>query len=135
LILRRYGNKITSVTPNFDSRAITEIGFVRDGGITLTAEEFAEKYVRTEGKELRAEAAGDVQAVVEEQLLADLRRQLQNLTDALPAGAILLIENEAGVDQPKTRGRQATTVVGNENRLAFEFTIDPPLRLGVYRPR
>jgi hypothetical protein len=114
---------------------MTEIGFVREGGLTMTAEEFAEMYERTEGKELRAEAAGDVQAVVEEQLLADLRRQLTEMESSLPAGSVILIENEAGVDHPKTRGRQTTIVVGNENRLAFEFTIDPPLRVGVYRSR
>jgi hypothetical protein len=135
LILRRYGNKVSTVTPNFDSRAMSEIGFVREGNVTMTAEEFAEKYVRTDGRELRAQAAGDVQAVVEEQMLADLRRQLIELDAALPAGSVILIENEAGVDHPRTRGRQTTTVVGTENRLAFEFTIDPPLRVGVYRSR
>jgi hypothetical protein len=135
LILRRYGNKVASVTPNFDSRAMTEIGFVRDGSASMSTDEFESRYERVEGHELRADATGDVQGVVEERLLADLQRQLTELSASLPAGSALLIENESGVDHPKTRGRQTTTVVGTENRLVFDFTIDPPLRVGVYRPR
>ena len=33
MIVRRYGNRIQSVTPNFNARAMTEIGFVRSGDL------------------------------------------------------------------------------------------------------
>jgi hypothetical protein len=134
MILRRYGSSVVSVTPNFDSRAMTEIGFVRDGEITLEADEFTLKFERAAGRELSAEATGDVQADVEESVLASLRTQIEQLLAGLEPGEALLIENEVGVDQPKTRGSQKTIVVEGENRLVFEYTVDPPLRLGIMRP-
>jgi hypothetical protein len=52
------------------------------------------------------------------------------------AGAsVVVIESEQGKDYPKTREKTTTQVVGNENRLHFERTIDPPLRVALYRPR
>jgi len=135
MILRRYGRKILSVRPNFDSRAMTEIGFVRDGEAELGIDEFEERYARRDGREFTAQARGDVQGEVEDSVLATLQEQLTALEAGLESGAVLLIENEQGVDQPKTRGTQTTTVVASENRLVFEYTIEPPLRLGIYAAR
>jgi len=133
-IVRRYGSKIQSVTPNFDSRAMTEIGFVRGSELSLSAEEFEQQYHRLSGRELRAKAEGDVQGDVEDAVLASLTEQLEALAAEAGDGALLLIENEQGVDHPKTRGRQTTIVVDGENRLVFEYTVDPPLRIGVFGP-
>lgn len=132
MILRRYGKKILSVRPNFDSRAMTEIGFVRDGEVELAVEEFEERYTRKDGREFTAQARGGVQGEVEDSVLASLQEQVTALEAELDTGAVLLIENEQGVDQPKTRGAQTTTVVESENRFVFEYTIDPPLRLGIF---
>ena len=42
MIAKRYGTKIQSVTPNFDARAMNEIGFQRDNEWSLPADEFAD---------------------------------------------------------------------------------------------
>jgi len=101
----------------------------------LELDEFTARFERVAGRELGAEAKGDVQADVEEAVLASLRAQIEELLAGLEPGEALLIENEMGVDQPKTRGRQATIVVEGENRLVFEYAVDPPLRLGIMRPK
>ena len=132
MILRRYGNTIHSVTPNFDSRAMTEIGFTRDGQMTVPANEFVETYERLDGRELTAEASGDVQGDVEDGVLASLREQLDGLHREVGEERVLLIENQMGKDQAKTRGSQTTKVVENANRLYFQYTIDPPLKVGIY---
>jgi len=135
MILRRYGNKVHSVRTNFDSRAMTEIGFMRDNVVSTTVEEFESKYERIAGHELTAEASGDVQGEVEEQVLSQLRDQLMQLESAAGEAGVLLIESESGVDYPKTRGTQNTIVVGMENRLVFAYTIGPPLRVGTWRKK
>jgi hypothetical protein len=132
MILRRYGNTIHSVTPNFDSRAMTEVGFTRDGRLTIPANEFAETYERIDGRELSAQADGEVQGEVEDGVLASLREQLDALDKEAGDGRVLLVENEMGKDQAKTRGSQTTKVVENANRLHFQYTIDPPLKVGIY---
>lgn len=133
MILRRYGNNINSVTPNFDSRAMTEIGFTRSGELTLPANEFAESYERVDGRELSAESSGEVQGDVEDRVLHELQSQLEQLDRELGDGHVLLIENVTGQDQAKTRGAQSTRVVEGANRLNFQYSIDPPLRVGIYR--
>lgn len=133
MILRRYGNNINSVAPNFDSRAMTEIGFTRSGELTVPANEFAQIYERVDGRVLDAEAAGEVQGDVEDSVLAELQGKLEQLDRELGDGHVLLIENEAGKDQAKTRGAQTTRVVEGANRLFFQYSIDPPLRVGIYR--
>lgn len=135
MILRRYGTSILSVTPDFDSRAITEVSFTRNGEKAIPAAEFERGYERTAGHELTARAAGDVQGEVKIALLDDLQRQLETLDRELADGAWLLVENEPGKDQAKTRGVQTTKVVQGANRLHFEYSIDPPLKLGVYVER
>lgn len=135
MILRRYGSKMHSVRPDFYHGSITEISFVRDGALALDVEEFAERYVRRGGREFTARAKGGVQGEVKHQVLESLQEQLAELERALEDGTVLLIESRHGVDHPKARGKQTTIVVEAENRLVFEYTIDPPLRLGVFDPR
>jgi hypothetical protein len=135
MIVRRYGTTVQSVDPNFDSRAMNEIGFQKNGAWSKSWEEFQSEYQRTGGRELTCKAEGNVQHEVEDRALCDLRDQLKELDQTLGSGEVLLIESEAGKDYPKTREKQRTTVVGAENRLHFERTIDPPLRVGVYKEK
>lgn len=44
MILRKYGTTYHSVTPNFDSRAMTEVGFLKSGERSLPADELAEQF-------------------------------------------------------------------------------------------
>lgn len=133
MIVRRYGNTVQSVQPNFDSRAMTEIGFLRTGALSLTADAFLEEYERVGEQQLTAAAEGSVKDETEQQLLASLRAQLTQLEEELGQRHLLVVESEPGRDYPKTRDRTTTLVVGGENRLHFQWTVDPPLKLGVWR--
>ena len=135
MIAKRYGTKIQSVTPNFDARAMNEIGFQRDHEWSLGAEEFEETYDKVETHELTAAAEGDVQGEAEEKLLDSLLEQLNAVAKTVGQDGVLMIESEQGTDYPKTRHTQSNQVVGSENRLYFRFTVEPPLRVAVYRRR
>lgn len=134
MILKRYGKSYHSVTPNFDSRAMTEVGFQKSGEQSLTAEEFEGAYERQDARELAAAAAGSVQDQAEREMLEQLRAQLLAVEEEAGEG-VIVIESEQGKDYPKTREKQTTLVVGNENKLHFDWTIEPPLRVGIYRKR
>jgi hypothetical protein len=134
MIVRRYGRNIQSVTPNFDAHAMTEVGFVR-GDWSMGADEFEQRYVRKGGREITATEQGEVQTRVEAAALEALQEQLAAFEASLGEGELLMIEDEPGVHYPKTRGRQSTAVLAGQNRLSFEYTIDPPLHVGVYRSR
>jgi hypothetical protein len=135
MIFRRYGKAWHSVTPNFDSRAMTEIGFQKTGEQAIDAEEFEAAYERLDGRELTAGAVGSVQDQVEKQMLESLRQQLLELEQSVGDGAVLAIESEQGKDYPKTREKTTTQTIGTENRLHFERYVEPPLRVGIYRQR
>jgi hypothetical protein len=134
MIFRKYGKSYHSVTPNFDSRAMTEIGFQKSGEQSVDAEEFDATYQRVDGRELTATAEGSVQDVVEKQMLESLRAQLLELEQS-NGDAVLVIESEQGKDYPKTREKTTTQTSGGENRLFFQRYVEPPLRVGVYRLR
>lgn len=135
MIFRRYGKSIVGVTPNFDARALTEISFTRTGDEAVTAEEFEERYRRSDGRELTARSEGEIQGEAEVEVLRDLQLQLEALDREAGDRAVLLVENQPGHDQAKTRCAQTTKVVGVSNRLHFEFSIDPPLKIGIYVER
>src|SRR5690606_27457751 len=135
VIAKRYGSKIQSVTPNFDARAMNEIGFQRDNEWSMATDEFMETYEKVEGHELTAAAEGDVQGDAEEKLLVSLEEQLVAIARTAGDAGVLLIESEQGVDYPKTRHTQTNQLVGHENRLYFRFTVEPPLKVAVYRKR
>ena len=135
MILKRFGNRMHQVTPNFDARAMTEISFLRGEALEESADDFLAAHEKTGEHSLIANASGTVQGDVEAQVLNDLQQQLARIEGELPAGSVLLVESEAGNDYPKTRGRQATKVIEGENRFHFDYDIDPPLRVGVYRRR
>lgn len=135
MIAKRYGSKVHSVTPNFDARAMNEVGFQRDNEWSMSTDEFMESYEKTETHELTAAAEGDVQGDAEEKLLESLQQQLAAVEKTVGDGDVLMIESEQGVDYPKTRHTQTNQLVGHENRLFFRFTVEPPLRVAVYRRR
>jgi len=135
MIVRRYGSTVESVRPNFDARAMNEIGFQKTGEWTMPWEEFAGRYERVSGRELVAQAEGNVQHEAEEKVLADLLRQLNEMESAASPGELVVIESETAKNYPKLREKQTTKVVGTENRLHFERTVEPPLRVGTYAER
>lgn len=135
MIAKRYGSKVQSVTPNFDARAMNEIGFRRDNEWSIDKDEFEESYQQLESHELTAAAEGDVQGEAEEKLLESLQAQLLAVEKTVADDGVLMIESEQGLDYPKTRHTQTNQLVGNENRLFFRFTVEPPLRVAVYRKR
>jgi len=135
MILRRYGSSYHSVDLNFDSKALTEIGFRKDGSHSEPADEFAGAWERVRAEELAATGEGSVQDEVEQKLLADLEGQVRRLQQTVGSGEVLVIESEQGTDYPKTRTQTRTIVVEGENKLHFTTTVHPPLRVGVYRKR
>jgi hypothetical protein len=135
MILKRYGKSYESVDPNFESKALNEIGFRRDRELVLTVEEFEARYEPETRHELRASAEGPVQDHTEQLLLDRLEAQLFELEAGLESDCVLVVENSAGTDHPKTRQSMRNVVVDGENRLHFSYTVEPGLRVGIYRKR
>ncbi|HEX2167161.1 MAG TPA: hypothetical protein VHG09_07965, partial [Longimicrobiales bacterium] len=106
MIVKRYGSKIQSVKPNFDARAMNEIGFQRDNEWSIATDEFTESYEKVEMHELTAAAEGDVQGEAEEKLLESLHEQLMAVAGTVGGDGVLMIESEQGTDYPKTRHTQ-----------------------------
>lgn len=135
MILRRYGTSYHSVVPNFEAKALNEIGFRRDHETSIPVADFDSGYQAVESHELTAKGEGDVQNEAEQALLDDLLEQLESLESELGEDEVLVVESEQGRDWPKTRQKQENVVVQGENRLYFHLRVDPPLRIGVYRTR
>ncbi len=135
MILKRYGASFDSVDPDFESVALNEVGFRRDGREHILAEDFAVRYRRVASHELDAEADGAVQDHTEQLLLARLEERLLVLESNVGPDEVLVVENAPGIDYPKTRQSTKNVVVGGENRLHFYMRVDPPLRIGVYRSK
>jgi hypothetical protein len=135
MILKQYGTSYQSVQPNFNSRALTEIGFRRDKRFSIPAEEFDGTYEKVGGGEFSPESEGDVHDTAEEELLRKLEAGVKEYLAGLGDGEILVVESREGEDYPKTRDRKKNVVVDGENRLYFYWRVEPPLRLGVYRKK
>lgn len=135
MIARRYGTKVHSIRPNFDARAMNEIGFTRDHEWSMDTDEFFDTHEKLEVHELTAASEGEVQGEAEESLLESLQEQLLTVESAAGEDGVVFVESEQGVDYPKTRHTQTTMVVEGSNRLYFRFTVEPPLRVAVYRRR
>ena len=133
MILRRYVRTAHSVVPNFDSKALTEIGFRRDNEHSRPVEELEASHERVREHELVASAEGFVQDEVEQGLLADLETRLRQFERDLAEDEVLVVESEQGVDYPKTRTQQKIVVIEGENKFHFTTTVHPPLRVGVSR--
>lgn len=132
MILKRYGNKLHSVTPNFDPRAMNEIGFQRDHEFSVDADEFQSNYSRIEEHALTGSGEGMVQNDAEQAALDQLSAQLTALHEG-GADRVLVIESEQGQNYPKLREKVTNLVVDGENKLHFARTIEPPLLIGIYQ--
>jgi len=135
MILKRYGTSYQSVDPNFDSRALNEVGFRRDQELAIPVAEFESGWERVAGHELEADAEGHVQDHTEQLLLDRLEARLLELEEGLEGGHVLVLENRDGTDYPKTRQEMRNVVVEGEIKLHFRYTIAPALRMGVYRKK
>ncbi len=134
MIFRRYGNAYHSVELNFDSKALSEIGFRRDRNESIAAEDF-ERFEKGRTHELVAEAEGSVQDETERVLLDRLAEQLLAIDRNLGEDQVLVIDNDQGNDWPKTKQKTSNVIVGGENKLYFNYTMGPPLRATVWTRR
>ncbi len=130
MIIRRYGNRVHSVSLNFDPVAMTEVGFQRDGEMERDLGEFLDEHQMVREVEVIAEASDPVQEKAEREMLGKLASQVNGLHDSLEQGQYLAIESKAGVDYPRTR--YSRTTAGDQE---FTYTLDRPLRLGIWEPR
>jgi hypothetical protein len=136
LIARQYGTKVHSVEVDFDANAMTEIGFRRDNDWSVPTEEFFASYEKLESHELTAVAEGEVQSETEDSLLQSLEQQLRALEQTAGDGVLFIESGQGtGTDYPKTRHRQVTAAGDGESRVNFQFTVEPPLKVAVYRKR
>ena len=102
--------------------------------MALDREEFLAGHTRISGHDLTAEAEGDVHDEVETEVLRRLEAAVREIQAGLAEGDVILVESEQGGTYPKTRQVTRTVVREGENRLHFRVHVDPPLKLGVYRP-
>lgn len=135
MLLRRYGTTVQSVAPEFKAQALNEIGFRRDRAFSEDAETFEREWTLEATEEIAGETSGAVQKDAEEALLEHLLEQLQGILNGLGTDHAALIENAAGEDWPKTRERRKDVIVEGKNRFHFQWRVDPPLRIGIYRRR
>lgn len=135
MLLRRYGSTVQSVQPDFRPHALNEINFRRDRKHSFKAAEFEARWERVGQVVIDAEAEGDVHNDVEEEVLASLLDGIEEALTGLDEGYVLLLENESGVNWPRTRQETSNVVEGIENRRHFKVHVDPPIRMGRYRER
>ncbi|MDH3224215.1 MAG: hypothetical protein OEO23_10910 [Gemmatimonadota bacterium] len=134
MILKQYGSSYQSVEPNFNSAAMTEVGFRRDREFSVSLEDFEAGYEPISESDLAAQASGSVQSEVENEVLANLEAALMAAAQGLDSDQVLVVLNGRD-DQPKTRERRQSVVVDGENRYHFHWSVDPPLRVAVFRQR
>ncbi len=132
MILKRYGTSVLSVELNFDSKALNEIGFRRNHDFSVPTEEF-QGWQKLSEHSFAPTAEGFVQDETEQAMLNEMIEAIEGLVAGLGQGESLYVQNEQGIDYPKTRHVQKTIVVGHENKLQFFARVEPPLRLGMYR--
>ena len=130
MIIRRYGNRVHSVSLDFDPAALTEVGFRRDGQVEWDLGEFLDEHRMVREVEIIAEATDPVQERAEREMLLKLAAQVNELHDSLEEGQYLTIESKSGVDFPRTRYERSTP--GDQG---FTYTLDRPLRLGIWEKR
>lgn len=135
-IFRLYGSSYQSVTFEFEAKALNEVGFRRDHEESFPADELGERYEHIETLHLQTEAEGSVQSETEQLLLDRLLEESRAAVARLPEGGIAIVENErGGRDQPKPKQKISNVVERGENKLHFHYSVEPPLRVALYRPR
>ena len=130
MIIRRYGKRIHSVSLDFDPASMTEVGFRRNGGQEWGSEDFDGEYEMVRQAEIIADATDSVQAKAERRMLVALEERFNEVYASLEDGQFLSIESKSGVDYPRTRYDRSTK--GEQD---FTYTLDQPLRLGVWAKR
>jgi len=130
MIIRRYGTRFHSVAMDFDPAAMTEVGFRRDGEQDWVAEEFLAAYELTREVEIMAESSDPIQEAAERVMLENLARKVKDQEADLEEGQLLSVESKTGVDYPRTRYDRPTT--GDRE---FTYTLDKPLRMGIWAKR
>jgi hypothetical protein len=135
MLCREYGSSYQSVDIGFDARALNDIGFRRNRELSVPEAEFPDLYAKVDSVEVQTEADGPVQYETKQVLSDRLRAKVEELLARLPEGCVLVVENELGHDYPKTRQLTKNGIEDGENRLHFEYTMEPPLRLTLFRPR
>jgi len=135
MILRRYGESFHSVEPDFDPRAMNEVGFRRDRAFSISVEDLSESYEAGEAHELVAEAEGPVQTEAESVALDDLEAQLNALVEGVGEGGVVVVESEPGQDYPKMRETRSNVIVDGKNKFHFRRYVEPPLKVRVYARR
>jgi hypothetical protein len=80
-------------------------------------------------------AEGAVQSETEAKVLELLRDEVEAARSRMPPGQLLVVENQPGIDWPKTRETRTEILEPMGNRFHFRWHVAPPLRLGRYRVR
>ncbi|MBT8398328.1 MAG: hypothetical protein HKO65_20020 [Gemmatimonadetes bacterium] len=130
MLIRRYGTRFHSVSIDFDPAAMTEVGFRRDGNQEWDAEEFLATHEMVREEEFMAEASDVVQEAAERVMLANLEVMVNQILSGLEEGQLVSVESKTGVDYPRTRYARPTT-----GEREFTYTLDKPLRLGIWAPK
>jgi len=133
MIFRRYGTTYQSVDMDFSAEALNEVGFRRNRETSIPVEDFESRYEHIETVELVSESQGAVQNDTEQVLLDRLAEKVREQLARLEDGGILVVENENGRDYPRTHQETKNVIERGANQLHFEYTIDPPLRVALYR--
>jgi hypothetical protein len=127
MIIRRYGTRFHSVALAFDPAAMTEVGFRRDGAQEWDVEEFFAAYEMIREEALMAEGTDVIQEAAERFMLDELKKMVTELVEGLGEGQVLSVESRTGVDYPRTRYDRPT-----KGDRAFTYTLDKPLRVGIW---
>ncbi len=121
------------VRPNFRATAITEITFLPASGVSGVVLPSIDALELAEIVTLAPVVEGAVQTETETLLLEALLTGLEQLEAETPSGHVLVIENQPGVDWPRTRETRSEILDPMGNRLHFRWHVEPPLRIGRYR--
>lgn len=134
MIFRRFGTSYQSVEMDFDAKALNEIAFRRNREQSIPVDEFDSSYETVETVELAVEAEGPVQYKAQQDMLDELQARVEALFDGLAEGGVLVVENKQGHDYPKPRQHTKNVIEEGENRLYFEYSMSPPLRISLRNP-
>lgn len=134
MILRRYGSSYQSVDMDFDAKALNEFAFRRNRQESIPADDFEASFGTVQRVELSESAEGPVQYEALQSMLDKVREGVEDVVARLEAGQVLVIDNEQGHDYPKPRQHTRNVIEEGENRLHFEYTMHPPLRVSVWQP-
>jgi hypothetical protein len=133
MLLLRRGAALSVVRPNFRATAITEITFLPASGVSGVVLPSIDALELAEIVTLAPVVEGAVQTETETLLLEALLTGLEQLEAETPSGHVLVIENQPGVDWPRTRETRSEILDPMGNRLHFRWHVEPPLRIGRYR--